>query len=59
MRAKCYLFHGDNSVLGMPAVITMTDFNYTQNYQINARILLKNPADVDKWVSVMVKAYKG
>lgn len=45
MRAKCYLFHGDNTVLGMPAVITMTDFNYTHNSIIKARIMLKNPAD--------------
>jgi hypothetical protein len=35
----------------------MTDFKYTT--QIKARFLMRNPADVDKWVTINVKAYKG
>ena len=57
MRAKCFLFHGDNTILGSPAIITFTDFKYTST--INARIMMKNPADAGKWFSIMVKAYKG
>jgi hypothetical protein len=56
-KAKCYLFHGDNLNLGQPTTIIMTDFVYTT--QIKARLLIKNPADVGKWVTVNVKAFKG
>lgn len=56
-KAKCYLFHGDNLNMGQPATIIMTDFVYTT--QIKARLLIKNPADIDKWVTINVKAFKG
>lgn len=55
-KAKCYLFHGDNTNMGQPATIIMTDFVYTT--QIKARLLLKNPDAIDKWVTINVKAYK-
>ena len=43
--------------MGVSTIITMTDFKYTT--QIVARIILKNPSQIDKRVSVIVKAYKG
>lgn len=56
-KAKCYLFHGDNLNMGQPATIIMTDFVYTT--QIKAKLIIKNPADIDKWVTVNVKAFRG
>lgn len=56
-KAKCYLFKGSNANLGQPTSIIMTDFKYTT--QIKARFLMNNPADIDKWVTIIVKAYKG
>ena len=56
-KAKCYLFHGDNLNMGQPATIIMTDFVYTT--QIKARLIIKNPAAIDKWVTVNVKAFRG
>jgi hypothetical protein len=41
----------------MPATIIMTDFKHTNT--INARLLIKNPADIGKWFTINVKAYKG
>lgn len=43
--------------MGQPATIIMTDFVYTT--QIKARLIIKNPAAIDKWVTVNVKAFRG
>lgn len=60
-KAKCYLFHGDNdnTKMGQPATIIMTDFNHQSQTRIKARLLMKNPAAIDKWVTINVKAFKG
>lgn len=43
--------------MGQPATIIMTDFVYTN--QIIARLIIKNPGVIGRWVSVNVKAFKG
>ncbi len=56
-KAKCYLFMGSNANLGQPTTIIMTDFSYAT--QIKARFIMKNPGVDGKWVTIVVKAYKG
>ena len=56
-KAKCYLFRGSNINMGQPTTIIMTDFKYTT--QIKARFLIRNPANIGKWLTIVVKAYKG
>jgi hypothetical protein len=48
---------GNNLNLGQPTTIIMTDFVYTT--QIRARFIMKNPSVDGKWVTIVVKAYKG
>lgn len=45
--------------MGQPATIIMTDFNHQSQTRIKARLLMKNPATIDKWVTINVKAFKG
>jgi hypothetical protein len=56
-KAKCYLFMGSNANLGQPTTIIMTDFKYAT--RIKARFIFKNPSTVGKWITIVVKAYKG
>ena len=56
-KAKCYLFMGSNANLGQPTTIIMTDFTYAT--RIKARFIFKNPSVAGKWVTIVVKAYKG
>lgn len=53
---KCYLFYGEDTLLGSPVQIIMTDINYGTS--IKARLLITNPNSVG-WVSVNVYAYAG
>ena len=55
---KCYIFNGDNNQMGIPTSITMYHILY-DNLKIKARILLHNPEDELKWMSVRVKAFAG
>jgi hypothetical protein len=48
---------GSNANLGQPTTIIMTDFSYAG--QIKARFIMKNPSVAGKWVTIVVKAYKG
>ena len=58
---KCFIRNGDNLKMGVPTIITMTDFTYTYTggANIKARILFYNPDQVNRWVSVYVKAFSG
>lgn len=52
---KCYIEKGDNTRLGAPVRIHMTDFYYTGG-TMQVRLLLQNP-DANKFLSVKVHAY--
>jgi hypothetical protein len=55
---KCYIFHGEMTMLNNPTSVIMVDFSYSGSI-IKARLLFNNPDLNNVWLNVNVRAYSG